>query len=86
MSASGNDSESVVVAAMRLRIPQKCGRRAALMTSAAFFAIRRPMESNSPQSCSPCGAWWQLPLLLVLVLAAILLWHGRGIRNANRNG
>ncbi len=35
------------------------------------------MQSNSQQSCSACGAWWRLPVLLVLVLAAILLWHSR---------
>lgn len=36
------------------------------------------MESDSPKSCSACGSWWRLPLLLGLVLAAILLARGRG--------
>ena len=52
------------------------------MTPATFFAIRRRMESpraeSCPSSCPTCGAWWRLPLLLGLVLAAILLSRGCG--------
>jgi hypothetical protein len=40
------------------------------------------MENTSTTSCSACGSWWRLPLLLGLVLAAILLSRGRGIWEA----
>lgn len=38
------------------------------------------MDDSSSPSCSACGSWWRLPLLLGLVLAAIVLAKGRGIR------
>jgi hypothetical protein len=34
------------------------------------------MEKCSMPSCSACGSWWRLPLLLALVLAAVLLSRG----------
>lgn len=40
------------------------------------------MENKSTKSCSACGSWWRLPLLLGLVLAAIVLSRGRGIWEA----
>lgn len=40
------------------------------------------MENTSKTSCSACGSWWRLPLLLVLVLAAIFFTRGRGLWNA----
>lgn len=40
------------------------------------------MENTSTTSCSACGSWWRLPLLLGLVLAAIVLSRGRGIWEA----
>jgi hypothetical protein len=63
------------------------------MTDGANFVIRNdtewsqtacacPMDSSSP-SCSSCGPWWRLPLLLALVLAAILLLRDRGVRDAD---
>ena len=42
------------------------------MTQSPFSAIRRPVENDLPKNCSPCRAWWRLPLLLGLVLAAIV--------------
>src|SRR5688500_3626315 len=39
------------------------------------------MNAPSP-TCSSCGSWWRLPLLLGLVLAAILLVRNGGIRNS----
>jgi hypothetical protein len=33
-------------------------------------------------SCSACGTWWRLPLLLAVVLIAVWLMRGRGIWNA----
>jgi hypothetical protein len=38
------------------------------------------MDRPASPSCSTCGAWWRLPLLLALVLAAILLTRGRNVR------
>lgn len=52
------------------------------VTGPMFSAIRRPMDNVSPQSCSACGPWWRLPLLLVLVLVAIVWSRSRGIRQA----
>jgi len=40
------------------------------------------MENTSKTSCSAWGSWWRLPLLLVLVLAAIFFTRGRGLWNA----
>jgi hypothetical protein len=37
------------------------------------------MEESSP-TCKTCSSWWRLPLLLALVLAAIWLVRGRGMR------
>ncbi len=34
------------------------------------------MDDSSPQSCGACGAWWRLPLVLAIVLAAVLLFKG----------
>lgn len=42
------------------------------MTGPTFSAIRRPVENTPSSSCSRCGPWWRLPLLLGLVLAAIV--------------
>lgn len=42
------------------------------MTGPPFSAIRRPVENEPLKTCSACGAWWRLPLLLGLVLAAII--------------
>src|SRR5215208_4653150 len=43
------------------------------MTATPFSAIRRPVENDSSKtSCSACGPWWRLPLLLGLVLTAIV--------------
>jgi Domain of unknown function (DUF4430) len=44
----------------------------------------RPTNSCST-SCPTCGAWWRLPLLLGLVLAAILLSRGRGLWEGRQN-
>jgi hypothetical protein len=49
------------------------------MTGPTFSAIRRPVENDSQKSCSACGPWWRLPLLLVLVLAAIVWSRIRGL-------
>ena len=38
------------------------------------------MDTSSGSSCAACGPLWRLPLLLALVLAAILLTRGIGIR------
>jgi len=38
------------------------------------------MGTCSTSSCSSCGPWWRLPLLLALVLAAILLTREIGTR------
>jgi hypothetical protein len=35
------------------------------------------MEDKPTPSCSSCGPWWRLPLMLALVLAAVLLSRGR---------
>jgi hypothetical protein len=40
------------------------------------------MENSSTKSCSACGSWWRLPLLLGLVLAAIVLSRGAGFWDA----
>ncbi len=40
---------------------------------------REPVKS-SPGGTIACSGWWRLPLLLTVVLAAILLLRGRGIR------
>jgi len=40
------------------------------------------MESSSTPTCSACGSRWRLPLLLAIVLAAILLTRGRGVRDS----
>ena len=37
-------------------------------------------SSTNGNACSTCGPRWRLPLLLALVLAAIFLMRGRGIR------
>ena len=74
MSVSGNDSVSVVVAAMRNRIPQQSGSGGRPDDAVAVFAIRRPVEDDiDKSSCSACGTWWRLPLLLAVVLAAIVV-------------
>jgi hypothetical protein len=39
-----------------------------------------PFETSS---CSACGSWWKLPLLLAVVLAAIMIGRTWGIRNAD---
>ena len=39
------------------------------------------MNQSSP-SCSTCGSWWRLPLLLAFVLVAIWLLRDRGVRDA----
>jgi hypothetical protein len=41
--------------------------------------IDRPGETPTTTSCR-CGSWWQLPLVLGLVLAAIIAFGNRGIR------
>jgi len=38
--------------------------------------------SGSGPSCA-CGAWWRLPLLLAVVLVAVALLNGRGIRQSD---
>ena len=45
MSGSGNDSESVVVAAMRIRIPQNVRGGAVLVTAAGVFRYKSAMDS-----------------------------------------
>jgi hypothetical protein len=35
---------------------------------------------TQPRSCSTCGPWWRLPLLLAVVLGAILLLRNGGVR------
>lgn len=47
------------------------------MAQREFSAIRRQMDSTDTNSCTTCGSWWRLPLLLALVLVAILLSRGR---------
>jgi hypothetical protein len=42
------------------------------------------MDNSDPNACPPCQTWWRLPLLLLLVLAAILFWHSNGLREAKR--
>jgi hypothetical protein len=42
------------------------------MTGTLFSAIRRPVKNETTETCSACGSWWRLPLLLGLVLAAIV--------------
>ena len=42
------------------------------MTGPPFSAIRRPVENEPSKTCSACGPWWRLPLLLGLVLGAIV--------------
>jgi hypothetical protein len=46
------------------------------------FGYKTRMEDSRPQSCTACGPWWRLPLLLGLVLAAILWFRGRELREA----
>jgi hypothetical protein len=41
------------------------------------------MDNCSTKSCSACGPWWRLPLMLALVLAAIWLMRGRGLRESS---
>src|SRR3954464_11470766 len=48
------------------------------MTHEPIFVIRRPMNTESSPSCSRCGSWWRLPLLLALVLAGIFWWRFPG--------
>jgi Domain of unknown function (DUF4430) len=50
------------------------------MTGQPFSAIRRPVENESSKTCSACGPWWRLPLLLGLVLAAIVWSQVYGLR------
>jgi len=33
------------------------------------------MENPSPTTCSACGPWWRLPLVLGFVLAAMVVWR-----------
>ena len=40
------------------------------------------METGQPKSCSTCGSWWRLPLLLAVVLIVAWMMRGRGIWNA----
>jgi hypothetical protein len=92
MSFSGNDSVSVVVAAMRVKIPQNArGVRPRDEPRSFRYKEQRQRISTfwwfrgmntSPSSCSSCGSWWRLPLLLGLVLAAILLVRNGGIRHS----
>ena len=36
---------------------------------------------NAPnKTCKTCGAWWRLPLLLMIVLAGVWLLRGPGVR------
>lgn len=51
------------------------------MTGPPFSAIRRPVENEPSKSCSACGPWWRLPLLLGLVLAAIVWSRVHGLRD-----
>ena len=37
-----------------------------------------PTNRPPPPRCASCGAWWRLPLLLALVLAALVLARSRG--------
>ncbi len=48
-----------------------------------FYAGNRCRMNASSPSCSSCGSWWRLPLLLALVLAAIWLLRDRGIRESS---
>jgi hypothetical protein len=43
------------------------------------------MENEPAKSCSPCGSWWRLPLLLGLVLAVMLLSRGRSLWETKPN-
>src|SRR5215217_9321873 len=79
ISVAGYDSESVVGAAMRVKIPQICERGQPLVTGPPFFAIRRQVENDAPKTCTACGPWWRLPLLLGFVLAAIVWSRVHGL-------
>jgi Domain of unknown function (DUF4430) len=50
------------------------------MTRLRFSAIRRPVENEPSKTCSTCGPWWRLPLLLGLVLGAIVWSRVHGLR------
>jgi hypothetical protein len=50
------------------------------MTGPAFSAIRRLVENEPAKTCSACGSWWRLPLLLGLVLVAIVWSRVHGLR------
>jgi hypothetical protein len=50
------------------------------MTGQRFSAIRRLVENEPSTTCSACGPWWRLPLLLALVLGAIVWSRVHGLR------
>jgi hypothetical protein len=47
-----------------------------------YFRYKTAVETAQPKSCSTCGNWWRLPLLLAAVLIVAWLMRGRGIWNA----
>lgn len=52
------------------------------MTNTTVSAIRRPMENEPSSPIPPRSNWWQLPLLLALVLAGIIAWRVHNLREA----